>query len=426
MWEELRATEGLEEAQWGFSAVGLDRNKVGVFSKGELHTLDLGEGRWRKEEASGAEPEGLENQGAALVGDALILAGGVANGGGLVPGAHVLWLSRRWWSRFDHRAPSARRFPYVARHSSASRAVLWGGVGPSGEWLDDLWVFHVRQERWERVRELTSRESPPPRLWATLTQGPSESLLLYGGHPGSGYSVERGVWQLRLKEPDGPGFMEAEWNFLAVTGGKLPRPRVGHAATYVDGVGLLICGGWDAETEDPLYDTWLLTIDERARTVRPLLLEQESRVPLSYAATSLVALPNGGPVVLIGESGSSEDTVAFNRVRSLSRDSLRERVGSADREQERGALKRPLCDADSNAAAVAATSNGSDGLELPAMKRRAMASGESAHDLSPLIGKRVAGVVVGSLESTNALVFSGIVCGQVRGFFNKKFSLVER
>ena len=162
------------------------------------------------------------------------------------------------------------------------RAVLLGGGGGDGVYLNDAWVLKMNsghtpvlehkdgdraQGDW---RQLGAGGSPPaPRSGHTMNIVGNGNLFVFGGHGTEGWLTKSNVYFGDSHVLLRGGGRWASLKPIAAHGVGGPSPRAYHTLTHVAGVArgssrgaLLLFGGWDGKVT--FGDVWLLEYDTRA------------------------------------------------------------------------------------------------------------------------------------------------------------------
>ncbi|XP_038983994.1 F-box/kelch-repeat protein At1g51550 [Phoenix dactylifera] len=222
-------------------------------------------------------PSGRFGQTCTLVGDSLVLFGGINDNGvrlndtwvGRVKCEGPLELKISW--RLLDVGPLAPppRGAHAACCTGDRRVVIHGGIGLSGLRLSDTWLLDLsddlRSARWHQIPNV--QPSPLPRSGHSLTWIGGTCMVLFGGR-GSRYEVLNDVWLFDIGG-DHPEWKELKYDLSNVLG-EMPLPRVGHSATLILGGRVLIYGGEDSQRHRK-DDFWLLDISSlmRFRSVSP-------------------------------------------------------------------------------------------------------------------------------------------------------------
>lgn len=223
--------------------------------------------------ASGT-PSGRFGHSCILVGDALVLFGGINDRG--------LRLNDTWIGQIICEEPCRMRIswrlleigPLAPSPRGAHAAccmddkfiVIHGGIGVHGSRLGDTWLLDLsdglRSGSWRRMGD--TGPLPSARSGHTLTWIGDRRMVLFGGR-GSEYEVLSDVWLFDI----GDHFLqwkEQKYDLSSILG-ELPSPRAGHSATFLFGAKILVYGGEDSERRR-MDDFWILDI--------PALLQFES------------------------------------------------------------------------------------------------------------------------------------------------------
>lgn len=205
---------------------------------------------WARLATTGAAPPALTGEAAGW--DAArrrwYVFGGEATPGAPTDGLFVLDVATLTWTQVTAtgQTPSVRAFAAATFDGDAARFVVHGGVGASGNVLDDTWVFDPAATTWTRVM----MSGPGPRVQATFFAGASPPALFGGASaPTPPLMHFDDVWEL---DPVG-----ATWTRrMAPSGPPARRHAVGLA---VAGLRLLVAGVFDDGQAQTLYnDVWSL------------------------------------------------------------------------------------------------------------------------------------------------------------------------
>ncbi|KZV16950.1 F-box/kelch-repeat protein-like [Dorcoceras hygrometricum] len=224
--------------------------------------------KWQK--TSSGIPEGRFGHSCIVVGDYLVLFGGINQHGvrqndtwiGQVTVQERLGDVKLSWRLLDvscsSASPPSPRGAHAGCCIDSKRMLIHGGIGPSGVRLCDTWVLDLTEEvcfgTW---REILTQPCPPPRSGHTLTHIGEAKNVLFGGR-GSGYEVLNDVWLFDS--------LDGKWIQLAFdlcNSVPMPLPRVGHSANRVVGQRLLIYGGEDSN-RNRKDDFWVLDVESIA------------------------------------------------------------------------------------------------------------------------------------------------------------------
>ncbi|XP_073037596.1 F-box/kelch-repeat protein At1g51550-like [Primulina eburnea] len=221
--------------------------------------------KWQK--TSSGIPEGRFGHSCVVVGNYLVLFGGINQHGvrqndtwvGQVTVEEKLGNVKLSWRLLDvsclSAPPPSPRGAHAGCCIDNKRMLIHGGIGPSGVRLCDTWVLDLTEDvcfgTW---REIVSQPCPPSRSGHTLTHIDEAKNILFGGR-GSGYEVLNDVWLF-----DSSGGRWIQLVFDLCNSMPMPMPRVGHSANLIIGHRLLIYGGEDSNRHRK-DDFWVLDIE---------------------------------------------------------------------------------------------------------------------------------------------------------------------
>lgn len=223
--------------------------------------------------ASGT-PGGRFSHSCNLVGDTLVLFGGITDQGQR--------LNDTWIGQIICEEPRRMRIswrllevgPLAPPPRGAHAAccvddkfiVIHGGVGLYGSRLGDTWLLDVsnglRSGSWHQIGN--TWPLPPPRSGHSLTWIGGTRMVLFGGR-GSEFEVLNDVWLFDISGQY-PKWKELKYDLSSALG-ELPFPRVGHSAILALGGKVLVYGGEDSQMRRK-DDFWILDT--------PALLQYES------------------------------------------------------------------------------------------------------------------------------------------------------
>ncbi len=150
--------------------------------------------------------------------------------------------------------PAARYFHNMVLDSARSRAIMFGGVGNSGN-LGDIWTLSLTTVNCTWAALSTTGAGPSPRFGAQMVvDAPRDRLVIYSGDTSSGTPVNE-VYTLDLLA--GP----AVWSTIApLTPSGTPAPRLVAACGYATNrQSMLVDGGYTAGFNFAT-DSWLLDL----------------------------------------------------------------------------------------------------------------------------------------------------------------------
>ncbi|PWZ46287.1 F-box/kelch-repeat protein [Zea mays] len=223
--------------------------------------------------ASGT-PGGRFSHSCLLVGDTLVLFGGITDQGQRLndtwTGQIICEEPRR--PRISWRLLEVGRLAPPPRGAHAACCVddkfivIHGGIGLYGSRLGDTWLLDLsnglQSGSWHQIGN--TWPLPQPRSGHSLTWIGSTCMVLFGGR-GSEFEVLNDVWLFDISDQY-PKWKELKYGLSSALG-ELPFPRVGHSAILVLGGKVLVYGGEDSQRRRK-DDFWILDT--------PALLQYES------------------------------------------------------------------------------------------------------------------------------------------------------
>ncbi|XP_010273578.1 PREDICTED: F-box/kelch-repeat protein At1g51550 [Nelumbo nucifera] len=219
--------------------------------------------RWQK--INSGTPSGRFGQTCSVVGDYLVLFGGINDHG---IRQNDTWVGQIMCNEIDGIKLSWRLLdigplapPPRGAHAECciddKKMVIHGGIGLDGLRLSDMWLLDIsdgaRSATWH---EIIAHMSPPARSGHTLTCVGGTRMVLFGGR-GTGYEVLNDIWLLDIAE-EHPRWVQLIYESFNIPQG-VPLPRVGHSATLILGGKVLIFGGEDSYRHRK-DDFWVLDI----------------------------------------------------------------------------------------------------------------------------------------------------------------------
>ena len=216
-----------------------------------------------------------------------------------------------WYEAVDrgHRPTARAGHSAVLHHAhgAGQKLVVFGGVGSSGRRFaePELHELHIGAD-WSWRRALTAGKPPFPRAYHTCTALGGGRLLLFGGN-----DVEKSFKKLHVLD-----LATMSWEHPDASGDVAgPAARTGHAAVCLDGVHVLVHGGWDYAADGEGYDfrddAYVLDTRTWAWTkLKPKGAPPPPRVGHSLVALDAAAAGGSAPaLVLFGGRGADENAL---------------------------------------------------------------------------------------------------------------------
>ncbi|TVU42044.1 hypothetical protein EJB05_08427 [Eragrostis curvula] len=215
--------------------------------------------------ASGT-PSGRFSQSCTLIGDTLVLFGGITDCGqrlndtwiGQIISEETRRMRILW--RLLEVGPLAPppRGAHAACCVDDKFIIIHGGIGLYGSRLGDTWLLDLSNGlgsgSWHQIGH--TWPLPPPRSGHSLTWIGGTRMVLFGGR-GSEFEVLNDVWLFDISDQY-PKWKELKYNLSSALG-EMPFPRVGHSAILVLGGKVLVYGGEDSQRRRK-DDFWILDI----------------------------------------------------------------------------------------------------------------------------------------------------------------------
>ena len=209
-------------------------------------------GAWSTVAASGAAPAPRYWHAAAVIGDTLLVHGGVLSGpppsAALGRGTTLeprrdsaeLWAFDLLGQGWSLRRPQGDAPPAVALHRMVTvggRAYVVGGSTGSPRFLRDVYVYTAATDRWQRVA--TTGVSPPVAGHTAVYRAASDEILVFGGHTGT-----RSTWVDRGRGLHSFGVLTGHWtSHEPLNAAAVPRLSLHAAVLLPGGSEMLVYGG---------------------------------------------------------------------------------------------------------------------------------------------------------------------------------------
>eukprot|EP00850_Spirogloea_muscicola_P025192 SM002412S08203 [mRNA] locus=s2412:2:1631:- [translate_table: standard] len=224
---------------------------------------------------SDKEPFGRFQQSCTVVGQVAVIFGGINDFGTRLSDT---WVCSDFqapgtgrsssWEKLEVGASPSPRGAHAACYAGAQRVLMYGGIGPDGVRLDDMWILDLAEDlptwreatAWLRsqtrsgtsvarrlcVLQVEYPGGPSARSGHTITWLGNRRVLLFGGR-GTKFDVLSDTWLLDLS----PWSAGGGWVELRALGApsllSQPSPRAGHSATPIFGGRVLVFGGEDGQ-----------------------------------------------------------------------------------------------------------------------------------------------------------------------------------
>ncbi|XP_057969212.1 F-box/kelch-repeat protein At1g51550 [Malania oleifera] len=219
--------------------------------------------KWQR--ISSGIPNGRFGHTCAVIGDFLVLFGGINDHGVRQNDTWVGQLARHdtlgitlSWRLLDvgNIAPPPRG-AHAGCCIDNRRLAIHGGIGLYGLRLGDTWVLDLSENLcFGTWHEIVAHPSPPARSGHTMNCVGGTQTVLFGGR-GLGYEVLNDIWILNDSEGH-LKWVQIQYDLQNIPGGP-SLARVGHSATLIIGGQLLIYGGEDSDRHRK-DDFWLLDV----------------------------------------------------------------------------------------------------------------------------------------------------------------------
>eukprot|EP00249_Psilotum_nudum_P019373 c27220_g1_i2 orf=373-1737(-) len=216
------------------------------------------------QQSSVGTPTGRFGQSCTVVGDTLVLFGGINDKGirqcdtWVNRGIHVANSEEKSpWQFLEVAVAPPPRGAHAGCYGGDSRVIVYGGIGSDGVRLKDTWMLDLSEEPLSSWQEVITLHSPPARSGHTLTWIGGNRMILFGGR-GTRFEVLNDVWMLDM-EDEFPDWVELCACKLHPAH-EYPAPRAGHSATLIFGGRILVFGGEDARRSRKC-DMWVLDPD---------------------------------------------------------------------------------------------------------------------------------------------------------------------
>jgi N-acetylneuraminic acid mutarotase len=156
------------------------------------------------------------------------------------------------WTDHQPRArPAARNFFAMTYDARSDRVLVYGGIGPGGTFLDDLWAFDVDSATWAKVEV---RAGPEGRGYAHMAyDAVTDRTYLFGGVTEPDETPLDDTWAFDAGT--------STWRRLDVRG---PSGRGWHVLAADADAGRLVLHGGGTSREACTNETW--TFDPRTTT----------------------------------------------------------------------------------------------------------------------------------------------------------------
>ena len=191
LWEKINPL-GEVMVSCNMHTSNLYQDKIYVFRGGDgtnylndLHYYDIINNTWNSVRDKGIPPTPRANHASCIHEDHLYIFGGW-NGVDRLNDLICLSFKTMEWRKVFANGEIPRPRAGMSLNSIRSGILMFGGSGVSSTTYDDLYLFDLQNNCWNRCN--TPEQLPTPRAGHTLTAISNRELLLFGGSSGSQYS----------------------------------------------------------------------------------------------------------------------------------------------------------------------------------------------------------------------------------------------